>query len=86
MPLDGTILGNVAQEQMQALEDIYGDDESAEVGAVLTIVQIIKREGDAYTSAVRMRHNVADPYTAIGLVRAAEQTIIQQIQPGTGPA
>jgi hypothetical protein len=81
MALDGSILGNCASEQMEALETDYGDDETAEIGAVITIVQVLKKlDGDGeYSSTVRMRHNVADPYAAIGYLRAAEQTILRQL-------
>jgi hypothetical protein len=86
MALDGTVLGNCAQEQMEALDDAYGDDETAEIGAVLTIVQVLKRidgaEGEDYSSTVRIRHNIPDPYAAIGYLRAAEQSIVQQISGG----
>jgi hypothetical protein len=85
MALDGSILGTCASEQMEALETDYGTDENAEVGAVMTIVQVLKRldgEGE-FSSTVRMRHNVADPYAAIGYLRAAEQTILRQLGGGT---
>jgi hypothetical protein len=90
MPLDGSVLGNCASEQMEALDEAYGDDDSVEIGAVLTIVQVLKRldsdgdgEGaDDYSSTVRIRHNIADPYAAIGYLRAAEQSIIAQISGG----
>jgi hypothetical protein len=91
MPLDGTVLGNCASEQMEALDEAYGDDDSVEIGAVLTIVQVLKRldsddEGEPgiedYSSTVRIRHNIADPYAAIGYLRAAEQSIIAQISGG----
>ena len=88
MPLDGSVLGNCASEQMEALDEAYGDDDAAEIGAVLTIVQVLKRidgdgeDGDDYSSTVRIRHNIPDPYAAIGYLRAAEQSIIQQISGG----
>ncbi len=84
MPLDGTILGKCASEQMEALETDYGSDETAEVGAVITIVQVLKSLDDdgEYSSTVRMRHNIADPYAAIGYLRAAEQTILRQLTGG----
>jgi hypothetical protein len=84
MALDGSILGTCASEQMEALETDYGNDENAEVGAVITIVQVLKRldgEGE-YSSTVRMRHNIPDPYAAIGYLRAAEQTILRQLGGG----
>ncbi len=87
MALDGTALGNCASEQMEALEQDYGEDETAEIGAVMTIVQVLKRldapaaeqHGVEYSSTVRMRHNIADPYAVLGYLRAAEQTILQQL-------
>ena len=87
MPLDGTVLGNCASEQMEALDEAYGDDDAVEIGAVLTIVQVLKRiEGpdgeEDYSSTVRIRHNIPDPYAAIGYLRAAEQSIVQQISGG----
>ena len=85
MALDRTILGKVAAEQMQALEESYGEDDSVEIGAGITIVQVLRKvgEGEDYASVVRMRHNVADPYAAIGYLRAAEQTVVQAISGGT---
>jgi hypothetical protein len=84
MALDGSILGRCASEQMEALENDYGSDDGAEVGAVITIVQVLTRtEEDELSSTVRMRHNIADPYAAIGYLRVAEQTIIQQLAGGT---
>ena len=82
MALDRSKLGNLAAEQMQALEERFGDDEDAEVGAVITIVQILKKEDDGYNSNVRMRHNIPDPYTAIGILKAAELTITHLLVPG----
>jgi hypothetical protein len=81
MALDGSILGNCASEQMEALESDYGTDENAEIGAVITIVQVVKALDDEgeYSTTVRMRHNIADPYAAIGYLRAAEQTILLQL-------
>jgi hypothetical protein len=84
MALDGSILGTCASEQMEALETDYGTDENAEVGAVITIVQVLKQlDGETeFSSTVRMRHNIADPYAAIGYLRAAEQTILRQLGGG----
>lgn len=74
MALDGSVLGNCASEQMEALERDYGNDPEVQVGAVITIVEVIRSQGDdRYSSNVRMRHNIGDPYRAIGILRAAEQ-------------
>jgi hypothetical protein len=85
MALDRTILGKVAAEQMQALEESYGEDDTVEIGAVITIVQVLRKvgEGEDYASVVRMRHNIGDPYAAIGYLRAAEQTVVQAISGGS---
>jgi hypothetical protein len=85
MALDGSVLGNCASEQMEALEEAYGEDENVTVGAVITIVQVLKKigEGEDYSSTVRMRHNIPDPYAAIGYLTAAQQTVIQQISGGS---
>ncbi len=78
MTMDRTKLGNAAQEQMAALEEAYGDDESVELGAVLTIVEVLRHDGDEVTSDVRMRfEDAGDGYRIIGLLRAAEHTVIQ---------
>jgi hypothetical protein len=78
MALDGAVLGNCASQQMEALERDYGDAENVQVGAVMTIVEVLTQEGeDQYSSSVRIRHNLGDPYRSIGLLRAAEQNIIQ---------
>lgn len=78
MPLDGAVLGNCASEQMEALERDYGDDENVQIGAVMTIVEVLVGQGeDQYASHIRMRHNVGDPYRAIGIMRAAERILTQ---------
>ncbi len=78
MALDQTIIGQVVTGQMEAIERDHGDDEDAQIGAVITIVEVLKKEGeDEYASTVRIRYNVPDPYRALGLMRAAEQNIIQ---------
>jgi hypothetical protein len=76
MALDQSRLGNLVTEQMEAIEHDYGDAEECEIGAVITIVQVLSRDGEEVTSDVRMRNNVGDPYVVLGLMRAAEQTVI----------
>jgi hypothetical protein len=81
MALDGSVLGNLAAQQMAALERDYDGDSDAQVGAVITIVEILTPQGTdpqgntQFASAVRLRHNVGDPYRAIGVMRAAEHNI-----------
>lgn len=76
MALDQAQIGQVVTGQMEALERDYGDDEDVEIGAVITIVEVLKHEGDGVSSNIRMRHNVEDPYRVIGLIRTAEQTVL----------
>lgn len=84
MALDGSILGNCASEQMEALERTYGDDQDVQVGAVMTIVEILTPQATdeqgsvLYSSNVRIRHNVGDPYRVIGLLQQAIQNILAE--------
>lgn len=77
MALDGSVLGRCASEQMEALEVDYGEEEGVSIGAVMTIVEVRKRQGEnEYQSFVRVRHNVPDTYRAVGVLRAAEHQIM----------
>jgi hypothetical protein len=77
MALDGMVLGRCASEQMEALENDYGDDEEVRIGAVMTIVEVVKRKREGeFESFVRVRHNVPDTYRAIGVLHAAENQIL----------
>ncbi|HEX3509620.1 MAG TPA: hypothetical protein VHT27_00835 [Solirubrobacteraceae bacterium] len=82
MALDRAKLGTLASEQMEALEDAYGEDERAEVGDVMTIVEVLTTEGDEVRSTVRTRFNAHDPYRIIGILRAAEQNILMTLGGG----
>ncbi len=78
MALDQSKIGQLVTEQMEAIERDYGDDdEEHEIGAVITIVQVLTRHGENVASDVRLRHNVGDPIMVLGLMRAAEQTVIK---------
>lgn len=82
MALDGSILGNCASEQMEALDDDFGDDDDVQVGAVMTIVEVLKSAGTdehgnpLQSSEIRFRHNIGDPYRAVGLVQQVAQDIL----------
>ncbi len=78
MPLDQTSVGRVMSEQMEAIERDHGEDPEAQIGGVITLVEVIKTQGqDRYASNVRIRTNVGDPYRVLGMIRAAEQNIVQ---------
>lgn len=88
MPLDGTVLGNAAAEQMAALERDYGESD-AQIGTVMTIVEVLVSQGAdeqgnaQFRSEVRVRFNRADPYRALGILRAAEHNITDSAFGGT---
>lgn len=83
MALDQTTIGKLVTEQMQALEQDYDDGTEHQIGAVITIVEILTPEGEAtpegqaFRSDIRSRNNVGDPFRALGLMRVAEQSILQ---------
>jgi hypothetical protein len=79
MALDRAKLGMLAQEQMEALEEAYGEEDGAEIGDVMTIVEVLTAEGDEVRSTVRTRFHAHDPYRVIGLLRAAEQNILMTL-------
>jgi hypothetical protein len=82
MPLDQSIVGQVVTEQMEAIERDHGNDPDVQIGSVITIVEVLKREGtEAFSSNVRIRTNLGDPYRVLGLMRAAEQNIVQGFNP-----
>jgi hypothetical protein len=75
MPLDRSVLGNLASEQMEALEEAFGEHDDAEMGAAITIVEILTPTGESdaegnpeLKSDLRLRTNVTDPYRLVGLL------------------
>jgi hypothetical protein len=82
MPLDQARIGQVVTAQMEALERDYGTDDDVEIGTVITIVEVLRREGDGYRSDIRTRFNVGDPYRVIGVMRTAEQQIMPTLGAG----
>jgi hypothetical protein len=78
MPLDPAILGNLAAEQMNALEEHYGD-EDVQIGGAITIVEIqrvhardAQGEPIAMQSDVRIRVNIGDPFHVMGVLDQAK--------------
>ena len=82
MALDGSILGNCASEQMEALDRDFGDDPDVQVGTVITIVEILRPAGSdeagnpQFASLIRMRHNTPDPYRVLGLMEQAKHNLM----------
>jgi hypothetical protein len=74
MSLDATKIGKVVAEQMQALEERFGDD--CQIGDVCTIVEVLGPHG----SSVAVR-SAADtrPHGLIGLLRMAERIALDEV-------
>jgi hypothetical protein len=89
MPLDPAILGNLAAEQMAALEEHFGD-EDVQIGGVITIVEVVRvhqrdAQGNpvAVQNNIRMRTNIGDPFHAIGVLDQAKFQLLAG--PGIAP-
>jgi hypothetical protein len=88
MPLDRSVLGNIASEQMEALDADFGDEEGVEMGGVITIVEVLRPQGEpneqgqiAVESTLRIRHNIGDPYRVVGLL----QQVMHDLLASGGP-
>jgi hypothetical protein len=82
MPLDPAILGNLAAEQMNALEVHFGD-EDVQIAGVISIVEVLRvqrrdAEGNPVTAEnnVRLRMNIGDPFHAIGVLDQAKHQLL----------
>jgi hypothetical protein len=75
MALDATKMGQVVAEQMEALEERFGDD--CEIGDVCTIVEVVGPHGSSV--AIRRSTDVR-PHGLIGLLRMAEAMALSDIQ------
>ena len=82
MSLDGTILGTLASEQMEALERDFAGDEAISIGTVVTIVEIRRAQGpdeqgnELVSSNIRLRHNTPDPFRVLGILDQAKHDIL----------
>jgi hypothetical protein len=70
MSLDQSKVGRVVAEQMEAIENDYGED--CEIGDVCTIVEVVGPHG----SHVRVRSSDMRPHSGLGLIRMAEQAML----------
>ena len=82
MPLDGAILGTLAAEQMEALEEAYEDDD-VQVGTAITIVEVVRvhaRDEDGTptltASDVRVRFNSGEPFQVMGVLDQAKFNLL----------
>jgi len=76
MSLDQSKVGRVVAEQMEAIENDYGED--CEIGDVCTIVEVVGPHG----SHVRVRSSDMRPHITIGLLRASEGMFLGGLRPG----
>jgi hypothetical protein len=74
MSLDATKIGHVVAEQMETLEERYGDE--CEIGDVCTIVEVLGQEGSSV--AVRSAADVS-PHGLVGLLRTAEAIALRSV-------
>jgi hypothetical protein len=77
MSLDQSKVGRVVAEQMEAIENDYGDD--CEIGDVCTIVEVVGPHG----SHVRVRSSDMRPHSGLGLIRMAEQAMLGNLGGGS---
>jgi hypothetical protein len=81
--MDSSVAGTVIAEQLAAIENEYGDVEDAEIGTVITIVEVRSSRG----SDLRVRHNLGgQPYRLIGFMRVAEEITLSDFRGGQEPA
>lgn len=71
MGIDQSKLGRHMQEQMQEIENDPEIPDDAQIGSILTIVEVVGTESD-YAN-IRVRSN-ARPYVALGLLGVAKAT------------
>jgi hypothetical protein len=83
MPLDRSILGNMAAEQMTELEQAYGDQENAEILGAVTIVYVGRQADDENVELiVRKRHNFGDVNLLMGVLENAKMQVLLTRLPG----
>lgn len=72
MPIDQSALGQHIQEQMQEIEEDPNIPDDAQIGRIVTIVEVVGPKGkEGEFTHVRIRAN-ARPYVAVGLLEFAK--------------
>lgn len=79
MAIDQSPLGNHIQELMEEIEDDSEIPDNAQIGRIVTIVEVVGPKGqeDEFTS-VRVRAN-ARPYVAVGLLEIAKMLQVKMM-------
>jgi hypothetical protein len=72
--MDVSRAGQMAAQQMEAIESTYEGREGYEIGLMINIVQIVGPGGEIEN---RVQHNAAAAFMALGLMRVAEELILQ---------
>jgi hypothetical protein len=70
MGIDQSKLGQHIQEMMQEIENDQEIPEDAQVGRMITIVEVLSPDGEF--SNIRMKSN-ARPYVALGFLEVAKE-------------
>jgi hypothetical protein len=72
MPIDQSPLGQHIQEQMHEIENDAEIPDDAQIGRIVTIVEVVGPKGkEGEFTSVRIRVN-ARPYVAVGLLEFAK--------------
>ncbi len=78
MAFDASKVGQHIAQQMEALEESFGED--AEIGEICTVVEVRVPQGnDTFESQVRVRFT-GHPFTAIGLLEVARNSMLMPNQ------
>jgi len=72
--MDVSRAGEMAATQMEAIERDYEGKEGYEIGIMISIVQIVGPNGELEN---RVQHNAPAPFMALGVMRVAEEGILQ---------
>jgi hypothetical protein len=80
MAIDKAQIGQVTSEQLEALDADYPEDTNAEVYSAISIVEIVKTDGEHRQRAVRMRIGTeGDQLRILAVLRAAEMQLLKQL-------
>ena len=79
MGIDQSKLGQHVQEMMQEIEEDQEIPNDAEIGRMITIVEVVTPDGEF--SNLRMNSN-ARPYDALGFLEVAKELQMQMMMGG----
>ncbi len=80
MALDKTRIGAVTSEQLEALDADYPEDTNAELYSAISIVEIVKEDGEQRARDIRVRLDTeGDLLRILAVLRAAEMQVLSQL-------